>query len=280
MVDMPRKILLATDGSEDAALAARAAADLARKGGAELHVAHAWHDIPSPHAHRYIERELRLQGQEILDGQVAALERSGAEVAGRHLVEGRTAEAVLWISGQVEAEMILLGSRGLGFVQRALIGSVSEGVVRRADCPVLVMRGGSEAWPPERVVAGYDGSEESRLAAELAAGLADLYEAELLLVRAAPQSESEEGRESAERLAAELEYSGVRTRVSGVSGDAADAMLEAANGPGSLIALGSRGLGLAGRVRLGSVSAEILRRSSGPVLVSPRGRVASGEPRS
>lgn len=52
---LPGKGLLATDGSEDAALAARAAADLARKSGAELHVVRAWSDIPSLYAHRYIE---------------------------------------------------------------------------------------------------------------------------------------------------------------------------------------------------------------------------------
>jgi hypothetical protein len=45
----PEKILLATDGMQNTTLAARAAVDLAKGGGAELHVVHAWHTVPSPH---------------------------------------------------------------------------------------------------------------------------------------------------------------------------------------------------------------------------------------
>jgi nucleotide-binding universal stress UspA family protein len=44
----PEKVLLATDGLENTTLAARVAVDLAKKGGAELHVVHAWHTVPSP----------------------------------------------------------------------------------------------------------------------------------------------------------------------------------------------------------------------------------------
>ena len=46
MSPLPEKILLATDGSEDAKLAAQAAADLSDKMGAELHVIHAWQYVP------------------------------------------------------------------------------------------------------------------------------------------------------------------------------------------------------------------------------------------
>jgi nucleotide-binding universal stress UspA family protein len=44
---MPEKVLLATDGSKDAALAARAAVDVCEGTGAELHVVHAWHSVPT-----------------------------------------------------------------------------------------------------------------------------------------------------------------------------------------------------------------------------------------
>jgi nucleotide-binding universal stress UspA family protein len=47
MNGFPNKILLATDGSEDAALAARAAIELSGETGAELHVVHAWQSVPS-----------------------------------------------------------------------------------------------------------------------------------------------------------------------------------------------------------------------------------------
>jgi nucleotide-binding universal stress UspA family protein len=45
---LPKKTLLATDGSEDARLAVRAAASLADNAGAELHVVHAWQSVPHP----------------------------------------------------------------------------------------------------------------------------------------------------------------------------------------------------------------------------------------
>ncbi len=46
---LPGRILLATDGSEDAALATRAAVELSKKGGSELHLVHVWRDVPSPY---------------------------------------------------------------------------------------------------------------------------------------------------------------------------------------------------------------------------------------
>ena len=54
----PTRVLLATDGSEDAHLAVRAAIDLSQKGGSELHVVHVWHDVPTPHAHSFITGSL------------------------------------------------------------------------------------------------------------------------------------------------------------------------------------------------------------------------------
>jgi len=48
MSPLPEKILLATNGSEDAKLAARAAADFSAKTGAQLHVIHAWQYVPHP----------------------------------------------------------------------------------------------------------------------------------------------------------------------------------------------------------------------------------------
>jgi hypothetical protein len=57
---------------------------------------------------------------------------------------------------------VVVGSRGLGAVKRLVVGSVAEGVVRLAPCPVLVMRGGKGAWPPSRIVVGYDPSEGAK----------------------------------------------------------------------------------------------------------------------
>src|SRR5215217_6850147 len=64
MSSHPAKILLATDGSEDAALAATAATDLCKAFGSELHVVHAWHSVPSAHFQAFLRAQFEQGGQE------------------------------------------------------------------------------------------------------------------------------------------------------------------------------------------------------------------------
>ena len=94
MSAFPERILLATDGSEDAVRATEAASDLASKSGAELHVVHVWHDVPG-FAHDFVKRELRRQGQEMLDEQVEKIRAAGGEVAKAHLRGGRTSNEII-----------------------------------------------------------------------------------------------------------------------------------------------------------------------------------------
>ena len=84
MSAFPTRILLATDGSEDAVRATEAATDLAQRSGAEFHVVHVWHDVPG-FAHDFVKRELKRQGQEILDEQVEKIRAAGGEVTQAHL---------------------------------------------------------------------------------------------------------------------------------------------------------------------------------------------------
>src|SRR5688500_15244228 len=182
---LPEKILLPTDGSEDAVRAAEAASDLAKKGGAELHVVHVWHDVPG-FAHAFVKRELKRQGQEILDDQVQKIEASGGTVTQAHLRGGRTSDQIIELSEELGVGLLVVGSRGLGTVRRILIGSHSEEIVHHARVPVLVVRRGDAAWPPERVIVGEDFSDDARKAGELAASIAGLYEAEVVLIYAHP----------------------------------------------------------------------------------------------
>ena len=158
---LPERILLATDGSEDAVRAAEAASDLASKSGAELHVVHVWHDVRG-FAHDFVKRELRKQGQEVLDGQVEKIRAAGGEVAKAHLRGGRTSNEVIALGTEIGAGLLIVGSRGLGTVQRILIGSQSEEIVHHAQVPVLVLRGERDFWPPARIVVGEDFSDDAR----------------------------------------------------------------------------------------------------------------------
>src|SRR5215210_695407 len=182
----PTKILLATDGSEDAAQATEAATDLATKSSSELHVVHVWHDVPSPYAHKFVRGELKRQGQEILAEQVRKIDEAGGTVTQAHLRAGRTSDEVIKLSEELGVGLLVVGSRGMGTVQRILIGSHSEEIVHRARVPVLVVRRGESAWPPERVIIGEDFSDDAREAGELAASIGALYGSQALLVYAHP----------------------------------------------------------------------------------------------
>jgi nucleotide-binding universal stress UspA family protein len=144
----PTKILLATDGSEEATLAARTAVDLAQKTGSELEVVHA-RSLPAltnyPAAEMSTIDEIDEEGakkrfRRILDEQVKKIKAEGGSVAQAHLRIGRPDTEIVGLAEEIGAGLIVMGSRGLGGIGRALMGSVSDSVVRHAHCPVMVVR--------------------------------------------------------------------------------------------------------------------------------------------
>src|SRR5215204_6826184 len=143
----PTKILLATDGSREAILAARTAVDLADKTGSELHVAFVLRTEDAPyystmgvHTEKAHDEEIKQMGQRLLDEQIRRVEEAGGTVAGAHFRMARLDEGILAVGEDIGTGLIVLGSRGLGGIKRALMGSVSDSVVRHAHCPVLVVR--------------------------------------------------------------------------------------------------------------------------------------------
>jgi nucleotide-binding universal stress UspA family protein len=184
---MPEKVLLATDGSKDAALAARAAVDVCEGTGAELHVVHVWHSVPTARLRSFMRAELKKLGNELLEEGVKRVEDSGGHVSDTHLVEGRAADEILDLAEQIGADLVVMGSRGLGPVGRIALGSVSEAVIHHSRWPVLVLRGGEDAWPPERMIFADDGSEAARAAGDLGASLCGRHGARALVLHAYPR---------------------------------------------------------------------------------------------
>ena len=230
---LPKKILLATDGSEDAALAARVATDIAATGGSEVHVVYVLEPLTryaypgvTPEIYSLVDDARRERANKLLDREAERLRDEGANVAGVQLKEGPVVDEILDASDELRVGLVVMGSRGLGLVKNLLLGSVSEGMVHHSRCPVLVARGGRGAWPPERVVIADDDSETARQAGRLAAQI--------------------------------------------TVGDPAAVILKEAQGENVLVAVGSRGLGPIRRMRLGSISTKVLRAAKGPVLVYPR----------
>jgi nucleotide-binding universal stress UspA family protein len=143
----PTKILLATDSSEEATLAAKTAADIGQMSGSELHIVHA-RPVPvyiDPATDRVsdvrgAEETVKGEAQRLLDTQVEQIKTAGGTVAEAHVRLGRPAEEIVNLADKIGAGLIVMGSRGLGGIRRALMGSVSDSVVRHAHCPVLVVR--------------------------------------------------------------------------------------------------------------------------------------------
>ena len=144
----PTKIVLATDGSEEARQAAQAAAELSKDTGSEVHITYV---LPSPRelrGHHTYSREVmssvleQAEGdaRSFLEEQAKQIGESGGKVAETHLRAGEPDKEIVKLSEELGAGAIVIGSRGLGAVKRALMGGVSESVVRHAHCPVFVVR--------------------------------------------------------------------------------------------------------------------------------------------
>jgi nucleotide-binding universal stress UspA family protein len=145
----PTKILLATDGSKEAASASQTAAELAQKTGSELHVVHVGETL-GPGYFGYVgyeegalpsaQEELERQAREVLEAQVERITVAEGARVQSHMRLGRPDTEIVALGEEIGAGLIVMGSRGQGGIRRALMGSVSESVVRHAHCPVLVVR--------------------------------------------------------------------------------------------------------------------------------------------
>lgn len=145
---LPGRILLAFDGSKEALAASQAAIEIAKGTSSELHILYVLPAVPqSPYSYP-LSKEKSETGfvraeqaaRSLVSEQAERMEAEGGVVAGVHLALGRPEEEIVELGEELNAVMIIMGSRGLGGVRRALLGSVSEFVVHYAGCPVLVVR--------------------------------------------------------------------------------------------------------------------------------------------
>ena len=153
----PTKVLLATDGSEGASLATEAAVEISHKTESELHVIHVYGVAPiypvypeatdpggaeleDPVLVEELESLSEQQAREVLDAAVDKVRTAGGTVAQAHLKEGGVPHEIVALAEDLGVGLIVMGNRGLGGIRRALMGSVSDAVVRHAHCPVLVVR--------------------------------------------------------------------------------------------------------------------------------------------
>jgi nucleotide-binding universal stress UspA family protein len=141
-----RSILVATDLSAPSRRAAERAARLARASGAALNLVHALGSTALDDARRWLGEPgdalaaLEADARERLHAQATELaERHGAQ-AGEHVVTGHPVEAVTQQAEQLDADLLVTGTRGAGFFRGVVIGSTAERIARRSRRPVLLVR--------------------------------------------------------------------------------------------------------------------------------------------
>jgi len=292
------RILLATDGSPEAERALGTATMLSQKLGAELHLVCvepmpdplSWPEarIMSPELRGDIRERAEDKARKMLEGQVEKIREMDAKVFGVHAVAGRPDTEIVRVAEEVGAGLVVLGSRGLGPVRRAVMGSVSLSVVHHSHCSVLVVRG-EDAGLPGRILLAVDGSEQARVAAEAAAKISASTGSGLHVVFVMPTAEhlyvrhlySKELKRSVREQAGGdvrafldeqvrwIEDHGGKVEDKHMAVGRPDAeIVELAEELGAgLTVAGSRGLGGVRRALVGSVSDSVVRHAHGPVLL-------------
>jgi nucleotide-binding universal stress UspA family protein len=141
-----RKILVAVDESEFAARAADVGFDLARSLGAEVAIIHVVDPAVDAYAPEGGIRASELVALAQQDGKrllAAFAQRAALQPAPLEFIHvGKPAAEIVKGAKDWRADLIVIGSHGRGRVERLLLGSVAEAVMRHAVCPVLVVRTG------------------------------------------------------------------------------------------------------------------------------------------
>jgi nucleotide-binding universal stress UspA family protein len=284
-VDLP--LVVAVDGSEPSLRAVDWAADEASLRGVPLRLVYAslWERYEGT---SLVQDASRPSEQVMADGIVAtAARRAARRQAGVKIttdVRPEEPEYAL-VSESRDASALVMGARGRSGVAEMLLGSVSLAVAARADCPVVVLRGGQDRrGGPEthgRIVVGVGEGPAGSAAVRFAAAEAELRGVPLEAVRAwrhpAHPAVGDSARLHEERAAETLEaavseaaeqHPGVDLRRRTVEGHARRVLLDVSRDAGLLVVGARRTRGSFG-LQLGRVTHGVLHYAACPVAVVP-----------
>jgi nucleotide-binding universal stress UspA family protein len=287
--DNAKPIMVAIDGSDSALRAARWAAAEAIRRGRGLQIVHAY-EWPLPNYAPAVVDPAVLHDSVVSTARTtlaaavdAVTEAAPALPVTAEIVRGPAVTALLDLTRR--AELLVLGSRGLGGFSGLLIGSVAVALVAHGHCPVVVVRGDTPA-PGAPVVVGVDGSPAGEPAIALAFDEAASRGCDLVAVHARTDTVVPFGpggsfgqdldwtplSDQAENVLAEAlagwqeKYPGVEVRRVVERDRPAGALLNAARGA-QLLVVGSRGRGGFVGLTLGSVSQALIHHASCTVMI-------------
>ncbi|MEU0151299.1 universal stress protein [Micromonospora fulviviridis] len=286
---MNRPVVVGVDGSSTSLTAAEHAARAAVARSRPLHLVHGY---LHPLGYGVPLNPYDLGVPAPTEEAQKMLEQVAAELVGRHPTLRVQVRQVAGGPGATlveesrRAELVVVGSRGVGGFAGLLLGSVSNQVAQHGHCPVLVVRPAEQPIPVRGpVLVGVDGSESAGNAVRLAADEAVRRDADLVLVHVRPperggavpertaEAEAAGQAESAELLAGAAAriradhpvLSVVERPVRAASPEQA---LVEASGEAALVVVGSRGRGGFAGLLLGSVSQALVQHAHCPVLVA------------
>jgi nucleotide-binding universal stress UspA family protein len=278
------RIVLATDGSDDAEAATSVAASFALASGARVRVVHVW-NLEVHHRNGVWDVETRNEASNLIAQAVNRLRGLGIDADGEleRADGGHVAQAIAEAGRHFNADLVVLGSRGL--VAQAMVRhSTSHAVLSAVDCPVLVVRGaaGRLVLQPRRILVAVAGGTDMATAmnAALAAGSAPGSKVLVLHVPMAifasgglAYVESDEEIGDTVRKAMEiLGDAGMEGEVKvDKQGSVARTIAQAASEwQADVIVIGSSRMGNLTSILLGSVTHQLLHDTKIPVLVAEK----------
>ena len=237
-----------------------------------------------------IDLSRRDTGERLLTHTAAAHDPSSVD---RRLETGSPAERVCAVARQADAELVVVGSRGVGTLHAAILGSVSTTMVRDAPCPTVVVPPLMSGAPleGERIVCGVDASADGP-AVTTAVRLADDLDVPLTLAHILPTAPEafagvlpatfHQRLDARERSALQTIHRLLRKAGGDPDADRHQPQLRRGDPAGQLLELtdsaravllvvGSRGLGPLRGGLLGSVSRELVRNAPRPVVICRQG---------
>ena len=277
------RTLVAYDGSDSAKRALELAAQVFGPAGS-IAIAHVVQPLGEPDFAGSPEVEDPEQ-EELLAEARAAVARTGTPAVTLRR-RGDPAAELIAAGAELDADLIVVGSRGRGAVASALLGSVSAALAGGAHSPVLVV-GPSATFGHGPIVAGIDGSEFSLDAARIALALDRRLERGFRLVHAytvrpipgvsvvpdaraeLAQVDEQKAEELLAGVARELGIPEEETQTVRDGSEPSALVVLARDLDAVLIVVGSRGLGAVRAAVLGSFSTSVLAEASCPVVVVP-----------
>ena len=280
-----KRILLATDGSEQAEAAVDATIALGRPASAEVCVVHVWNLEVYERNGRW-DLDGRGEAARLLIKTVGSLRAAGLVTEARlcQASKDQVAATVALTAREFAADLVVLGSRGLSDWQSIFKHSVSHQVLSAVDCPVLVVRGRPDVAEkePRRVLLAIAGGTDVAPCVRAATAAAETPNSKVLVVHVVQAMFGAEGFAYVESddeihttMASAIEIlnnAGVAAEgMVAHSGPVAKSIAEIASSwHADLVVVGSSRMGDLGSLILGSVSHGLLRETALPVLVAER----------